>query len=278
MAQTRDTVISCGDDLPGVERITTVPAGARHITYGLAHGHTYTAQVLAPEPDDHLHNRYRLWNGATLNLAVPGLHNGRNALAALATADLLGIDLAHAVASLATFRGAARRFELKGEAAGITVIDDYAHHPTEVQATLAAARARYGTRRLLAYVQPHTYSRTLTLFDDWPGAFADADLVLVGDVYPSREQPPVTLQADAERDPRAALACKLVEHIRHQDNQVQYVGSIDQAVAHIEQSLVAGDILLTMGAGDGYRIGELILTHLADERVQPVARTGERLV
>ena len=117
-----------------------------------------------------------------------GAHNVRNALAALAATSALGIAPEQTIAALAEYRGTRRRFELKGEAGGITVIDDYAHHPTEVRATLAAARDRYPGRRIVVYLQPHTYSRTRALLDDWADAFGDADIVRIGEIYAARER------------------------------------------------------------------------------------------
>ncbi len=227
------------------------------------------AAVLAPEITTHTYGfgeavNYRLlptamgWQAwrdrvrlADLNLALPGRHNLSNALAALATADRLGIAGTDAAKALAQFRGAARRFEFKGEAAGVIVIDDYAHHPTEVRATLAAARERYEHRRLLVYLQPHTYSRMQALREAWSTAFDGADLVLIGDVFAAREQ----------GDP-AASARELVERIADRHSAVRYVGAIKPAAELVLQLLQPGDVLLTLGAGDSYQIGETVLHRL----------------
>lgn len=184
-------------------------------------------------------------------LLVPGAHNVRNALAALAVCEALGADMAAASAALARFRGAARRFELIGEAGGITVIDDYAHHPTAVQATLAAARARYPGRRLLVYLQPHTFSRTTALMEEWAAAFEDADLLLVGDVYAAREQ------GDA-----AALASELAARIAAAGVDARPVGPVDAAAAALIELAHPGDVVLTLGAGDGQRAGAKLLERL----------------
>src|SRR5262249_40737968 len=113
------------------------------------------------------------------HIQLSGAHNVRNALAALAATSALGIAAERTIATLGEYHGTRRRFELKGEAGGVTVIDDYAHHPTEVRATLAAARERYPGRRIVVYLQPHTYSRTHTLLDTWASAFGDADIVRI---------------------------------------------------------------------------------------------------
>jgi UDP-N-acetylmuramate--alanine ligase len=189
---------------------------------------------------------------ASQELALPGAHNVRNAMAALAAAALLGADLSAAALALAGFRGAARRFELKGEAGGIVVIDDYAHHPTEVQATLAAARARYPQRRIVAYVQPHTFSRTTALREAWAGACGTADLLLVGDVYAAREQ------GDA-----AATARELAATLVAAGVDARYVGTVAAASTALLALARPGDLVLTLGAGDGDAVGRSLLEHLA---------------
>jgi len=186
-----------------------------------------------------------------------GQHNVRNALAALAVASAFGVAPAVAGAALAEYHGTRRRFELKGEAGGVTVIDDYAHHPSEVRATLAAARSRFGERRLVAFLQPHTYSRTHALLDDWATAFGDpvsnpgegADVVRVGDIYAARE-----------RDTLGVDSPMLARRIEHPDAQA--VGGLEQAVSALIELLQPGDVLLTLGAGDSHKVGERILEML----------------
>jgi UDP-N-acetylmuramate--alanine ligase len=184
----------------------------------------------------------------TQDLALPGLHNVRNALAALSTAVLLGADMAGASAALAGFRGTARRFELMGEAGGVTVIDDYGHHPTEVRATLAAARMRYPDRRIVAYLQPHTFSRTKALFEEWPDACAEANILLVGDIYAAREQ----------GDP-AALARSLAGRIAAAGVDARYSGDVGVSAAALIGLAQPGDVVITLGAGDGNRVGMELL-------------------
>jgi len=179
-------------------------------------------------------------------IQLHGAHNVRNTLAALAATTRLGVAPQAALTALGNYRGVRRRFECKGEAGGITVIDDYAHHPTEVRATLAAARSRYPGRRIVAYVQPHTYSRTAALLEEWAGAFGDADAVAIGDIYAAREQN--TLGIDS------ALLAQRIEH-----PNVRVVGTVDQATSEVAKLLQPGDVLLTLGAGDGNRVGEAVL-------------------
>lgn len=188
----------------------------------------------------------------SLELALPGAHNVRNAVAALATTVLLRApDMAGAAAALGAFRGTARRFELKGEAGGVTVIDDYGHHPTEVAATLAAARMRFPERRIVAYLQPHTFSRTAALLDQWPEALAAADLALVGDVYAAREQ----------GDP-AALARALAERAAAGGGDVRYGGDLAASTQALIGLARPGDVLITFGAGDGDAVGAGVLAYL----------------
>ncbi|MEI8307947.1 MAG: UDP-N-acetylmuramate--L-alanine ligase [Chloroflexales bacterium] len=188
----------------------------------------------------------------TQALALPGLHNVRNALAALASAALLNADMSGASAALSTFRGSARRFELRGEANGITVIDDYGHHPTEVRATLAAARMRYPGRRIVAYLQPHTFSRTTALLDQWPDACLGADLLLVGDIYAAREQ----------GDP-TALAQTLAGRIAAAGVDARYSGDVDTSAAALIGLAHPGDVVITLGAGDGDRVGGELLKNMS---------------
>jgi UDP-N-acetylmuramate--alanine ligase len=207
------------------------------------HGRTYANVRYAGEPPLEV----------GLALRVAGDHNVRNATAAIAVAHALGLNLAEATLALMEFGGTERRFEVKGEAGGVTVIDDYAHHPTEVRATLQAARARYGRRRLVAYVQPHTYSRTRALLDEWPAAFGDADIVLVGEIYGARE-----------RDHGGDMSAELLAHrIAALHPAARAVGDLSDATAAVRALLRPGDVLLTMGAGDGNQVGERILTELS---------------
>jgi len=193
--------------------------------------------------------RGREWT--TGKLSVPGVHNVLNACAALAVADIVGLDADLAADTLAKFRGVRRRFEVKGEARGITVVDDYAHHPTEVRATLDAARECYRDRRLWVVFQPHTYSRVEALFDQFAGSFDRADSVIVMDVYAARSREMPTISASA-----------LAGSIRHGD--VRHIAGQDAIVTTLLGEMREGDVLLTLGAGDGYLVGERVLAALAE--------------
>lgn len=262
--RTQRDLIVCDDD-PGTQRAIDAP-GATYYGIDEALASDPVSCRLAPQDwsaanvragatgvtFDLWHYSRRTFGRALLGsrtITVYGLHNVRNALAATAAAAALAVPQEQIAAALASYHGAGRRFELKGEAGGVTVIDDYAHHPTEVRATLQAARSRYSDRRLVVYIQPHTYSRTRALLDEWASAFADADVVRVGEIFAARE--PATPGIDA-----ALLAAR----INHDD--VQAVGGIGQAVAHLGALLQPGDVLLTLGAGDGYLVGERVLEEL----------------
>jgi UDP-N-acetylmuramate--alanine ligase len=187
---------------------------------------------------------------ARVELSVPGEHNAQNALAALAVIHLLGFPLD--AADLAEFRGTQRRFELRGETAGILVIDDYAHHPTEIRATLAAARARYPQRRLWALWQPHTYSRTNALWPDFAAAFADADQVLVTSVYAAREEPPQGFDM-----------ADLVDSIAHP--AAQYADGLAAAQQILLRELNPEDVLLVLSAGDAVELSASLFARLQEK-------------
>ena len=183
------------------------------------------------------------------SLRIPGRHNVKNGLAALAVSEHLGVDLKEAGKTLAQFRGVERRFEVKGEAAGVLIIDDYAHHPTEIKATLAAARTRFGDRPIRAVFQPHTFSRTISLMADFAGAFYDADHVILVDIFPSRET-----------DEGLVNSKDIIDRMTHPD--ARYIGPLREAADYLVTRLSAPAVLLTLGAGDGYQIGEWVLEQL----------------
>lgn len=194
------------------------------------------------------------WLG-TCALQVPGRHNVLNALAALAISAAVGVDFGQATAALTRFRGTARRFEVKGQVDGITVVDDYAHHPTEIRATLAAARMKYPGRPIWAVFQPHTYSRTAALLDDFAAAFDDSDHVVVTGIFAAREQ-----------DTLGVSGKDIVVRMEHPD--AQYVQSLDGAEAMLQARIEPGDVIITLGAGDGYIIGEKLIDKMRDRETR----------
>lgn len=186
-------------------------------------------------------------------LAVPGEHNRRNAATALAALELAGVERGDAAPVLARFRGAGRRFERKGEARGVTVVDDYGHHPTEVAATIAAAREA-GFARVLVLFQPHLFSRTLHLAHEFAGALAGADAVAVTDIYPAREQPLPGVTGKLVVD---ALA------VRRPGMPLGWLPELADGVAFLARQARPGDAILTVGAGDVEQAGELLLAELS---------------
>ncbi|MGI9252366.1 MAG: UDP-N-acetylmuramate--L-alanine ligase, partial [Thermomicrobiales bacterium] len=183
-----------------------------------------------------------------LTLAVPGKHNARNATAAMAMMGQIGIDPAHAARALSTFDGVGRRFERKGEEGGVLVIDDYAHHPTEIRATLRAARERFPDRRVWGIFQPHTYSRLKALMADFGAAFDDADKVGILDVYASRETDTLGVSAD---DLRALLPADALNASTPAD-----------AAEKLAAIVQPGDVVFTLGAGSITDLGPLLLDRL----------------
>jgi UDP-N-acetylmuramate--alanine ligase len=241
-------VVSCADDL-GAEQLyeQRSPQSPCWITYGLEEYADMRAINLRQQGDEQVSDL--IWWQAPkgeLILAAPGPHNVRNALATLAVAGYCNVPLRTALESLRTFGGTNRRFEVKGEVDGVTVVDDYAHHPLKVQATLAAARSRYGERRIWAIFQPHTFSRTKHLLADFAQSFGDADQVVITDIYAAREADDGSIHA---RD----LVAQMTHPAAH------YVGRLSEAAAFVRQRLQPGDVVVVMGAGDSYRVGELLL-------------------
>lgn len=243
-------IFLCADDPMG-QRLEKEPHLAEITTYGLGPRARWRAADLAANAAGGSDFRV-LASGRSrgeFTLRIPGRHNVKNGLAALAVSDYLGIDLIEAGKTLAQFQGVERRFEVKGEAAEVMVIDDYAHHPTEIKATLAAARERYPERRVWAVFQPHTYSRTKALLSEFAASFGDADQVVVTDIYPARETDDLGVSSQA-----------LLATMNHPGTH--YVGALLDVVTMLSQQLRGGDLLITLGAGDIYEVGEKVLARL----------------
>jgi len=175
-----------------------------------------------------------------------------NALAAIAVASVLGLPKAAVREALARFRGVQRRFQSVGEAAGITIMDDYAHHPTEISATIDAARQRFPGRRLVCLFQPHTYSRTRYLLDGFRTCFQGVDQLLIAETYAAREKPSAGMSAQ-----------ELVEAIDSQP--AIYAGGLEEAPSKVMEVLEPGDVFFTIGAGDIDQVGPKILQALRKE-------------
>ena len=186
-------------------------------------------------------------------LHVPGLHNVLNATAAIAVGVGLDIPVGQIREALENFRGVDRRFELRGKAAGVSVIDDYGHHPTEIRATLAAAK-QCGYRKIHVIFQPHRYTRTRDLMDEFATAFGDADSLQVLDIYPASEQPIEGITGEA-----------LARRISEKGNvSAQYAGSFEDAVVAAVESADEGDMILTLGAGSVSQLAPMLIERLQD--------------
>jgi UDP-N-acetylmuramate--alanine ligase len=190
-----------------------------------------------------------------VTLRVPGIHNVKNGLAALAVGLEVGLEFESVRKSLEAFSGVYRRFEVKGEVGGVMVVDDYAHHPTEIQATLLAAKEGLD-RRTIAVFQPHLYSRTRDFYDDFGKSFFHSDMLLVTDVYPAREQP--IAGVSGELVARAAR--------EHGHGKVVYIEDKNKVATYLAAQVQPDDLVITLGAGDVYRIGERLLTLLGKRR------------
>ena len=184
-----------------------------------------------------------------VSLRMVGRHNVLNALAALAAACGSGLSVERAAAALAQFTGIKRRFECIGQVDGYRVVDDYAHHPTEIQATLRAAREHFATRTVAVF-QPHLYSRTEYLMDEFVESFDEADIIAIAQTYAAREQP--------REDVSGQQLCERIRS-RHPDRQVAYLPSLDDVVQFLKQQATSGDLVITIGAGDIHRAAEQLV-------------------
>ncbi len=185
-----------------------------------------------------------------IKLAVPGIHNVYNALAAIAVANILNIEDTHIISALSQFGGTSRRFEYKGEIGGVTIIDDYAHHPTEIAATLTAAQ-NYPHKKIWCVFQPHTYTRTKALLNEFASALSLADHVVLADIYAAREKDTLGISSRTLRD-------KIVES-GHECHYFPTQENFNEIEKFLLQNCTKGDLLITMGAGDVVKIGDELL-------------------
>jgi len=193
----------------------------------------------------------------TIHLRVPGNHNVQNALAAIAVGLELGIPFEKIKRGIEQFTGVYRRWEVKAEINGITVVDDYAHHPTEIKATLAGAKSGWRKRRIVCAFQPHLYSRTRDFYEEFGRSFFNADVLLVTDVYPAREEPIQGISGE--------LIVNAAKMFGHKD--VRYVPDKKDIPDVLLSVVREGDIVITMGAGDIWRYGEEFIRKLQSEKV-----------
>ena len=246
--------VLCLDD-PNVQAI--IPhVERRRMTYGLsaqadisAHGISY---------DQNFGSSFTVWRGANavgkIVLQVPGLHNVYNALAAIAVGFELDVAFEQIAEALGSFTGAGRRFQHKGEVGEVLVIDDYGHHPTEIRATLAAAKIGSNGRRIVVLFQPHRYSRTHDLMEEFARSFNNADSLFITDIYAASEEPIEGVTAET--------LTEAIKRFGHKD--VQYIGPLETAAATLRDQVQPGDLVLTLGAGTVSRVSEQLLSLLRE--------------
>lgn len=254
-------LVACQDD-DGARRLAEDyrRRGGRVMTYGTSEGSDVLIRNITGEGTASLADIS--WNAqtpggtasgeVTLSLSVPGAHNVRNAAAALCCALCAGLDVEEAARALEAFTGSSRRFELQGKARGVSVYDDYAHHPTEVAAALEAARTVAGGHTVYALFQPHLFSRTREFAGQFAEALSLADRAYVVDIFPAREEP------------MPGVTSQLITDAGF--TEVRYAASADEAAGHIASSAREGDIVLTIGAGDVTTYGAKVLAELEEGR------------
>ena len=245
-----EVTVMCLDDINIQSCIPEI--SKRFVTYGLstqADLHATDMSYDGSRTSFSVHNR----DGelGQICLHMPGQHNVLNCLAAIAVGLELELPFATISEGLNEFDGVQRRFQIKHDRNEIMVVDDYGHHPTEIVATLKAARNGWD-KRLVVIFQPHRYSRTQALYDDFMTAFNESDHLVVMDVYAASEDPIPGVEG-------SDLATGIAGH-GHKD--VQYIADTDAVVEHLKQTVTAGDLVLTLGAGNVWRVGEALISEL----------------
>lgn len=259
-------IVACNDD-PVLRRLLA-EVQRRTVTYGTRRGSDFLIKPQATtqrsngdsRPLSRFRVRFQEKDLGEFALHVPGLHNVLNATAAIAVGIGLDISVDAVRTALDQFRGVDRRFQLRGVVAGISVIDDYGHHPTEIKATLAAAR-QCGFRKVHVIFQPHRYTRTRDLMEEFTGAFNDADSLFVLDIYAASERPIEGINSEA-----------LAQKIREKTVKVgRYASSAAEAIEAAAEVAQEGDMILTLGAGSVSQLGPAVLDRLKQREAAPVA-------
>ena len=250
--------VLCLDDphvqavIPRVER--------RRVTYGLSAQADVSAHEISY--DHAFGSKFVAWRGidvlGAVTLRVPGKHNVYNSLAAIAVGLELEVPFEKIAHALSEFSGADRRFQFKGEEAGVTVVDDYGHHPTEIKATLSAARIGAPNRRIVVLFQPHRYSRTNDLMDEFASAFNNADILLVTDIYAASETPIDGINAE--------VLTGRIKSYGHK--QAIYIGALENAPQLLHDYVREGDLVITLGAGSVHRAGDQLLALMRGQEMQ----------
>lgn len=252
-------LILCGEDSGAMKLASELEEGQNLVIYGFdKKGREYIARDVQAIPGGGSEFGLSISDGqesvmVNISLQLPGIHNVLNAVAAFAAVDQLGLDRTDISVALRDFKGSERRFDSRGEFQGINLIDDYAHHPTEIKATLAAAKLTYPDRRIVGVWQPHTYSRTQTLFSDFADAFADADELIILDVYAAREQKPADFSIS-----NLTAAIKGVKAV--------HISGKIPASDYLKGKLRTGDVLLIFSAGDAIEINDELENYLSAQK------------
>ncbi len=242
------TVLTCDEDKNAKQLLADTPKGVLRYTFGFSQSANFKVEKIHHVANMGISFTVCLMDGKLveeIQLKVPGKHNAINALSVLAAMDLLKMPVERCKKALEEFVGTGRRFDILGVADQVTIINDYAHHPTEIQATLAAARQQYENHSIWVVWQPHTYSRTLTLMDGFIQAFQDCDHIIVTEIYQSREPKKDISSAD------------IAPKIHHGD--VKFMADFQSIVNHLSHSLKPGDVLLVLSAGDANQISSQVL-------------------
>jgi UDP-N-acetylmuramate--alanine ligase len=251
-------IVANGMDANVAKVLNRLGAERTIITFGLDGPYTFSAGNIHENDGFYQFDVFRegQWLGRT-RIALPGRHNVFNALAVIAAAAGMGVEPHRILAVLDRFQGMDRRLMLKGRLGGVTVLDDYAHHPTEIKASLRAIRERYRPQRLWCVFQAHQYSRTKSLLDEFAESFTQADKVILPEIYFAR---------DTEAGRKEVNAQVLAERIRGRGTDAQYVGSLDAVCDCLEQQLGSGDLVVTMGAGDVWKVANECIQRLGRNR------------
>jgi len=239
------------DSNPFVKAVTE-NCDKKVVTFGFSETSDFYAKNISFNEEGHPSYDLYSKNGfeRRIELGVPGEHNVANSLAAVATCINLGVDLDSIEQTLEAFKGTQRRFDIIGKTEnGCTIVDDYAHHPTEIKATLAAAQ-HFTHHTVWCLFQPHTYTRTLALMDEFADSFEDADKVVFAEIYAAREKNIYKVSSKTLMD-------RIKE--KHPDKDVFFFDSFDKIADFVKNNSSEGDMIITMGAGDIYKVGEMIL-------------------
>lgn len=244
--------VLCLDSEPVQEIIPRI--NKRYMTYGLkTQADLQAGDVISQGMSCRFTVRYKKKRLGKISLNLPGLHNVYNALASIAVGLELNIGFEKIKGALESLNGVQRRMEIKGRAGGITVLDDYGHHPTEIRSTLDAICNSFPERRVGVIFQPHRFSRTQALFDDFARSFYHADFLVVLPIYPAGENPVKGVDSKA--------LCKAIKAFGHKN--VVYAPTMESAVNELLKTVREGDVLVTLGAGDVFKAGELFLSERA---------------